>query len=76
VTEQLPVARVVTTPIALTEQIVGVVDVYAGVTPEVVDAPMGTIPPTGAEAGRVPGIVITSASGFTVTVSLTGVAAT
>jgi hypothetical protein len=75
VTEQLPVATVVTTPIALTEQIVGVVDVYVGVAPEVVVAPMGTTPPTVADVGTVPGMVIMSAAGFTVTVSVTGVAA-
>jgi hypothetical protein len=68
-------AKPVTTPVVLTEQIVGVVEVYVGVTPEVVVAPMGVVDPTVAVLGTVPGIVMTSAAGLTVSVSVTGVAA-
>jgi hypothetical protein len=71
----VPGPNIVTTPIDETEQIVGVLEVYVGVTPEVVVAPIGTVPPTVAVVGTVPGIVITSVAGLTVKVSDTGVAA-
>jgi hypothetical protein len=74
VTEQLPVVRIVTIPAALTEQIAGVVEVYVGVMPEVVVAPIGVFAPTVAVAGTVGGMVMTSASGLTVRVSVSGVA--
>jgi hypothetical protein len=75
VIEQLPEVRSVTTPIALTEQTVGVLEVYVGVTPEVVVAPIGVFDPTVVVVGNVGGIVMTSAAGLTVSVSVTGVAA-
>jgi hypothetical protein len=74
-TEQGPAESVVMTPVEETEQTAGVVDVYVGATPEVVVAPIGVVEPTVAVVGTVGGIVMTSASGLTVRVSLTGVAA-
>jgi hypothetical protein len=75
VIEQAPGLTGVTTPVALTVQIPGVVDVYVGGKPEVVVAPIVTGVPYCVELGTVGGTVMTSTSGFTVSNSLTGVAA-
>jgi hypothetical protein len=72
---QVPPVSVVMTPVEETEQTAGVVEVYVGGRPEVVVAPIGVVEPTVAVVGTVGGIVITSAAGLTVSVSLIGVAA-
>jgi hypothetical protein len=74
VTEHAPGLTGVTTPVALTVQ-AGLDVEYVGGKPEVVVAPIVTGVPYWVELGTVDGTVITSASGFTVISSLTGVAA-
>jgi hypothetical protein len=74
VTEHAPGLTGVTTPVALTVQ-AGLDVEYVGGKPEVVVAPIVTGVPYCVELGTVDGTVITSASGFTVISSLTGVAA-
>jgi hypothetical protein len=74
---QVPVDSIVTTPVELTEHTPGVVDVYTGVTPEVVVAPIGNVPPEiyAVELGTVPGTVIVSAAAVIGNVFVTEVAA-
>jgi len=75
-TVQVPVERSVTTPPGdVTEQVVGVVEVYVIGPPEVEVAPIETGDPGAAFAGTVGGTVIASAPGVMIKLCVTGAAA-